>query len=157
SPPYWQRRDRGDSIRSNAPTDRQRFTITLEDHTEEDSEQSKALWARGATIEEWTLVQGSKPASLGAYVVWVCNVQTQRGGIIKIRKRYSEFEQLRKALVRTFPHSSAALPPLPPKSILSRFKPPFLEKRRVGLQYFLTCVLLNPEFSSAPVLKEFMF
>ena len=58
-----------------------------------------------------------------------------------------------------------------------KFQPSFLEKRRVGLAYFLkyashiilrilfkirmliqcSCVLLNPEFSSAPVLKDFIF
>lgn len=74
-----------------------------------------------------------------------------------IRKRYSEFDELRRRLVQTFPHSEAAMPELPPKSRIWKTQPKFLEKRRMGLSYFLNCVLLNPEFSGAPVLKEFVF
>jgi hypothetical protein len=55
------------------------------------------------------------------------------------------------------PHAKHALPPLPPKSALFKFRPKFLETRRIGLQYFLNCVLLNPEFSGSPVLKDFLF
>lgn len=93
----------------------------------------------------------------------------------------------------TFPNSGAAMPPLPPKSVLckqlptgwtsesvhradngeDRFRSRFLEKRRAGLSYFLksvcyngryglelthhSCILLNPEFSGSPVLKDFIF
>lgn len=34
--------------------------------------------------------------------------------------RYSEFDDLRNKLLITFPHSEAAMPPLPPKSIVCR-------------------------------------
>lgn len=57
----------------------------------------------------------------------------------------------------TFPLSEASLPALPPKGVFMKFKSNFLEKRKKGLQYFLNCVLLNPEFSKAPVMKEFLF
>jgi len=75
----------------------------------------------------------------------------------------------------TFPLSEASMPPLPPKGVVSKFRPQFLEHRRIGLQYFLkyvdvsappahcraltppSCVLLNPEFSSSPVMKDFLF
>ncbi|KAI0014850.1 Phox homologous domain-containing protein [Xylariomycetidae sp. FL0641] len=76
---------------------------------------------------------------------------------MNIRKRYSEFDDFRWRLVRTFPGFEAAVPELPPKSLIAKFRPGFLEKRRLGLQYFLNCILLNPEFSGAPVLKEFLF
>lgn len=56
---------------------------------------------------------------------------------MNIRKRYSEFDDLRRRLVQTFPDFEAAVPALPPKSVLKRFHPRFLEKRRAGLQYFL--------------------
>jgi hypothetical protein len=56
---------------------------------------------------------------------------------MNIRKRYSEFDDLRQRLVLTFPNFEAAVPALPPKSVLKRFQPRFLEKRRAGLQYFL--------------------
>jgi hypothetical protein len=94
---------------------------------------------------------------------------------MNIRKRYSEFDEFRSRLIRTFPNFEAAVPELPPKSVISKFRPSFLEKRRAGLQYFLkyvpfqtssrrqladfcdSCILLNPEFSGSPVLKEFLF
>jgi len=76
---------------------------------------------------------------------------------MRIRKRYSEFDDLRDKLLQTFPLSEAAMPQLPPKSVISKFRPKFLEHRRVGLQFFLNCILLNPEFSSSPVLKDFLF
>ena len=56
---------------------------------------------------------------------------------MSIRKRYSEFDDFRRRLVQTFPNFEAAVPPLPPKSVISKFRPPFLEKRRSALQYFL--------------------
>ncbi|KAF2403966.1 Phox-like protein [Trichodelitschia bisporula] len=153
-PPYWQRHVRNNSSLNTG--DSRRSAIQLEDHTEEDSEQSKALWARSARIDDYVIVRGTPPG-IGAYVVWNCLVDTLDGGSITLRKRYSEFLTLRKNLARTFPKSEGAMPPLPPKSIISNFKPKFLEKRREGLSYFLNCILLNPEFSGSPVLKEFLF
>lgn len=102
---------------------------------------------------------------------------------MNIRKRYSEFDDFRHRLRQSFPSFEAAVPVLPPKSVISKFRPNFLEKRRAGLQYFLkyvaashfplpffffwschltgfrlcSCILLNPEFSGSPVLKEFLF
>lgn len=58
-----------------------------------------------------------------------------------IRKRYSEFDDLRRRLIMTFPNFEAAVPVLPPKSVISKFRPKFLEKRRAGLQYFLKWVM----------------
>lgn len=63
-----------------------------------------------------------------------------QGSSFRIRKRFSEFDALRNKLLLTFPNSQAAMPPLPPKSVISKFRPKFLETRRVGLQYFLKCV-----------------
>jgi hypothetical protein len=60
-----------------------------------------------------------------------------QGSSMNIRKRYSEFDDFRGQLIQTFPNFEAAVPHLPPKSIISKFRPRFLEKRRAGLQYFL--------------------
>lgn len=96
---------------------------------------------------------------------------------MNIRKRYSEFDDFRQKLTLSFPNFKAAVPELPPKSAIFKFRPKFLEKRRAGLQYFLkyeastnygllllhgltrssSCILLNPEFSGSPVLKDFLF
>lgn len=61
---------------------------------------------------------------------------------MQIRKRYSEFDDLRNKLLQTFPNSEAAMPPLPPKSAISKFRPKFLEHRRDGLSYFLKYVMV---------------
>lgn len=75
SPPYWQhqRFDSNASIDSFRPA--RRSGITLEDHTEESSEQSGAVWAKSVTIDDHVVVSGSR-TSVGAYVVWNCTVET---------------------------------------------------------------------------------
>lgn len=60
-----------------------------------------------------------------------------QGSYMNIRKRYSEFDDLRRQLIFTFPNFEAAVPILPPKSVISKFRPDFLEKRRAGLEYFI--------------------
>ena len=154
--------------------------IALEDHSEDDSSQSRSYscWARSVTVDAHHVVSGNSPLPalsfhhpsssssstaaagplpIGAYVVWHCTIRTLAGGELALRKRYSEFDALRADLVRCFPHAANMIPPLPRKSVVSRFRPRFLELRRVGLDHFLNCVLLNPEFAAAPVVKEFVF
>lgn len=152
-PPYWSHRryESYSSVKNTKPP-----PITLEDHTEESCEQSDCVWATGVSIDDHVLVSGTVP-TVGSFVVWNCKIETVDGGSIVIRKRYSEFDDLRQKLLMTFPNSGGAMPPLPPKSLFYKFRPSFLEKRRSGLAYFLNCVLLNPDLSSAPVTKEFIF
>ncbi|KAK3299989.1 Phox domain-containing protein [Chaetomium fimeti] len=119
-------------------------------------DRNRACWARSVQVTDPVVVNGSA-TNIGAFVVWNIKVEALNGSRINIRKRYSEFDDLRRRLVQTFPGFEAAVPALPPKSVLKRFHPRFLEKRRAGLQYFLNCILLNPEFSGSPVLKEFLF
>ncbi|KAJ5156588.1 hypothetical protein N7492_009391 [Penicillium capsulatum] len=154
-PPYWQRHERNTS-RTSQSSQTHSALITLEDHTTDpESETSRGLWARSVEIEDHVVVQGK--TGVGAYVVWNCHIQTLDGGPMVVRMRYSEFDDLRQRLISAFPHARNALPALPPKSVLYKFRPTFLENRRAGLEYFLNCVLLNPEFSSSPVVKDFLF
>ncbi|KAJ4383023.1 hypothetical protein N0V86_002250 [Didymella sp. IMI 355093] len=159
-PPYWQRHERNGSRLSSYTSDAG-ARIVLEDHTDETSEQCKVLWAKHVTIDDYVVVSGTAPAlgaySPGQYVVWNCTVETLDGGPMKIRKRYSEFEDLHQKLIKTFPHAVGSMPQFPPKSVVSRFRPRFLERRKQGLSYFLNCILLNPEFAGSPVLKDFLF
>ncbi|PHH75520.1 hypothetical protein CDD80_2317 [Ophiocordyceps camponoti-rufipedis] len=113
--------------------------ITLRDNdTVEHSDRNAACWARAVDIVDYTIVNGGA-TNIGAFVVWTVRVQTVTGGHINIRKRYSEFEDLRAQLIQSFPGFEAAVPVLPPKSFIARFRPAFLDKRRAGLQYFLQC------------------
>lgn len=99
-------------------------------------DRNKACWAKSVEVTNFVVVNGSA-TNIGAFVVWNIRVQTLQGPYMNIRKRYSEFDDFRRDLVRTFPSFEAAVPVLPPKSVISRFRPRFLEKRRAGLQYFL--------------------
>lgn len=95
------------------------------------------LWARQVDIDEYVKIEGDVPG-VGGYIVWLVKVQTLEGGArIVLRKRYSEFEALRAQLAATFPRAGEALPALPAKSVFYKFRASFLEKRRVGLAYFL--------------------
>ncbi|KAL1985719.1 hypothetical protein VTN96DRAFT_7467 [Rasamsonia emersonii] len=156
-PPYWRHhRNASRASQTSIDTAISKPAITLEDHTEDpNSDTSRGLWAKSVTIDDHVVVHGK--TGVGAYVVWICKIEMLEGGPMMIRMRYSEFDELRNLLLAAFPHAKSALPPLPPKSALFKFRPSFLESRRVGLQYFLNCVLLNPEFSGSPVLKDFLF
>ncbi|RMZ86975.1 hypothetical protein DV736_g5800, partial [Chaetothyriales sp. CBS 134916] len=158
SPPYWQHR-KSPSETSQRSLQRSN-AITLSDNTEPQSASpsQSALWAKTVSVIDYVIVKGNSSTGLGAYVVWNCEVQTLDGGPITIRKRYSEFDELRERLVKSFPNSTrTSLPPLPPKSVIYRFRPKFLERRRQGLQYFLTCVMLNPEYAGSEEVKDFIF
>ncbi|KAG7137310.1 PX domain-containing protein YPT35 like [Verticillium longisporum] len=159
SPPYWtnshshQRSISNMSAESVLPAG----AITMQDHEVSDPDhRNKACWAKSVEIVDHVVINGSA-TNIGAFVVWNIKVETLRGSYMNIRKRYSEFDDLREKLMMTFPHFEAAVPPLPPKSVISKFRPKFLDKRRQGLQYFLNCIMLNPEFSGSPVLKDFLF
>lgn len=154
SPPYWQH----NRSASYASIDTEPPPITLEDHTDELSPSTSALWAKAVTIDNYTVVRGGLSPAIGAYVVWNVNVLTLDGGPMKIRKRYSEFDDLRQKLVAAFLNATtSSLPMLPPKSAIYKFRANFLERRRVGLQYFLNCVMLNPEYSGSSIVKDFIF
>ena len=72
-PAFWQHR-RGESfasVRSNAKPP----PISLEDHTEEPSELSASLWAKGVSVNNHVVISGNVPG-VGDYVVWTCKVDT---------------------------------------------------------------------------------
>lgn len=160
SPPYWLMNGTGHrrsisnmSAESVVPIG----AITMRDNEASGrDERNKACWAKSVSITDHVIVNGSA-TNIGAFVVWTIRVETLQGSFMNICKRYSEFDDLRHRLMMTFPDFEAAVPPLPPKSVISKFRPSFLDKRRQGLQYFLNCIMLNPEFSGSPILKEFLF
>lgn len=76
-PPYWQGHQRSVSTQSFTSIENgsRPRPILLEDHTDEGTEQCKALWAKHVTIDDYVIVSGTAPG-LGAYVVWNCTVET---------------------------------------------------------------------------------
>lgn len=111
--------------------------ITLIDRTLLPSELTPGLWARRAQVVDYAIVSGSRTRA-GAYVAWNCAIETFEGAQFTVRKRYSEFFALHAQLKATFPRAVKYLPDLPPKSVISKFRPGFLEGRRKGLSYFLS-------------------
>lgn len=71
TPLYWQhqRAESYASVDNVKPP-----PIRLEDHTEEPSEHSGALWAKSVTVLNYVIVSGK--TGVGAYVVWNCKVET---------------------------------------------------------------------------------
>ena len=71
-PPYWSHRryESYSSVKNTKPP-----PIILEDHTEEPSDQSGAVWAKGVTVDDYVLVSGTVP-SVGNFVVWNCKIET---------------------------------------------------------------------------------
>ncbi|KAJ9651927.1 hypothetical protein H2198_008823 [Neophaeococcomyces mojaviensis] len=156
SPPYWQRK-RSTTQSTNNSLERPQ-AITLKDNTEEASKSHNHLWAKSITIDDHVVIGGNSPGGIGSYIVWICKVETIDGSPMIIRKRYSEFDELRSRLLKAFPDSTkTSLPLLPPKSAIYKFKPKFLEKRRQGLSYFLNCVMLSPQYASSIIVKDFIF
>jgi len=155
SPPYWQRKR--STTQSTINSLERSPAITLKDNTEEVSKSHNHLWARSITIDDHVVIAGN-PTGIGSYIVWICKVETIDGNPMTIRKRYSEFDELRNRLLRAFPESTkTSLPPLPPKSAIYKFRPKFLEQRRQGLSYFLNCVMLSPQYASSVIVKDFIF
>lgn len=77
-PPYWrhQRALSRASLASSVDTHQSsKPAITLEDHTADpNATTTRGLWARSVTIDDHVVVSGK--TGIGAYVVWMCNVQT---------------------------------------------------------------------------------
>ncbi|KAK1247263.1 hypothetical protein MKX07_002172 [Trichoderma sp. CBMAI-0711] len=154
-PPYWPHAFAHQRTVSNVSAE-SILPITLRDNDTSDDDRNSACWAKSVEITDYIVVNGSN-TNIGAFVVWNVRVETLSGSFMNIRKRYSEFDDFRQKLTSSFPNFKAAVPELPPKSAIFKFRPKFLEKRRAGLQYFLNCIMLNPEFSGSPVLKDFLF
>lgn len=98
--------------------------------------------------------------SSGLYLVWPIRIVVDEAthSLISLYKRYSDIEAFRAAVVREFPDEG--IPPLPPKDsfLVERLclLELWLERRRKGIQWFLSNVLLNPRFQHSEVITQFV-
>ncbi|CAO3666320.1 unnamed protein product [Umbelopsis ramanniana] len=92
----------------------------------------------------------------GSYVCYSCTIYSSKGASITARKRYSDFVQLRESLVEHYPRLKTNLPKLPPKKVVGKFTPAFIEKRRRELEYFLKYVSLHPTLGSSMEVKRWL-
>lgn len=127
--------------------------IEMIDHVDQDQDQDKnnKCWCRNVMIGEYTIITGMNKIR---FVVWTICITTKDHARIIIRKRYNEFVTLRQALVRDGLHQM--IPQLPIKSALLNFDPQFLERRRNGLEFFLSSILLHPQLCQHPLVKLFV-
>ncbi|KAL4066107.1 Phox homologous domain-containing protein [Scleroderma yunnanense] len=120
--------------------------IWLGDHSGQSS-----TFSRDVRIGGWTNV-GDQLG--GAFVVYDCAIRTKEGTTIHAHKRYSAFVELYHTLKCTLPrHLLHFIPPLPPKSPFARYRPAFLDRRRLQLQYWLSSVLLHPEIGACQAVR----
>ncbi|PVG04366.1 Phox-like protein [Serendipita vermifera] len=111
-------------------------------------------FARDAIISGWTCVGDHRA---GAYIVYDCVITTKEGTTIHALRRYNDFVTLRHMLMRgLLPKQRGYVPPLPPKSPLARYRPVFLDKRRLALQHWLRTVILHPEIGGCQPLRQWV-
>ncbi|KZP18981.1 hypothetical protein FIBSPDRAFT_1025824, partial [Athelia psychrophila] len=133
-----------------------------------DNSGESLAFARGVRISGWTSV-GDKLG--GAYIgtsylmslnsrnlmqcpcdiLYNCVIiKTKEGTTIHAHKRYSAFDALRSSLERyLLHHQRASILPLPPKSPLARFRPPFSRKEDEDCNFGLraSCILKSVDAS----------
>ncbi|KZT32905.1 Phox-like protein [Sistotremastrum suecicum HHB10207 ss-3] len=115
-----------------------------------------APFAQNVKIDGWTTV-GDKDPTGGGYIVFDCRIITREGITIHIYKRYSSFARLRSVLRNSVPpHLRVMIPPLPPKSPLSKFRQTFLATRRQELECWLAFILLHPDLGGRQEVKNWV-
>ncbi|KAI9489376.1 Phox homologous domain-containing protein, partial [Zychaea mexicana] len=78
------------------------------------------------------------------------------GPSISVRKRYSDFCDLREELVKRYPRLKTSIPKLPPKKVVGKFTPAFVEQRRRDLEYFFKYVVLHPTLGSSATVTHWI-
>ncbi|CDH58696.1 predicted protein [Lichtheimia corymbifera JMRC:FSU:9682] len=92
----------------------------------------------------------------GSYICYSCTVLSDKGPPISVRKRYSDFVELREELVRRYPRLKSSIPKLPPKKVVGKFTPAFVEQRRRDLEYFFKYVVLHPTLGTSPIITQWI-
>jgi hypothetical protein len=134
--------------------------ITLE---EEDPQAASACWATDVRVGECTIVTGDKGQR---FACWTIVVTMASGSVVSLRKRYSELDALAQQLARELGSTAASgsgsgrgtemIPSLPPKRVLQNLESKFLAKRRAGIEWFLSCVLLDPALANTRAVRAFV-
>ncbi|KAL0077660.1 hypothetical protein J3Q64DRAFT_1746731 [Phycomyces blakesleeanus] len=92
----------------------------------------------------------------GSYICYSCTVLSNKGASIIVRKRYSDFVDLREELIKKYPKMKKNIPKLPPKKVVGNFTPVFVEHRRRDLEYFFKYVVLHPSLGNSSIVKHWI-
>ncbi|KAI9102023.1 hypothetical protein DFS34DRAFT_647807 [Phlyctochytrium arcticum] len=111
-----------------------------------------------------TITQTQKNADAGgAYILYLIHVSLPNALNTEAGRRYSEFESMRKLLVKL--HPTVVVPPIPEKNSVADYAtkpkkaksdPNFVERRRVLLQSFLNRVGAHPVLRQEHVFHRFL-
>ena len=115
---------------------------------------NSSSWCVNCSITDPLIVEGD---NMGKYTLWNVRFKLARGGHITVKKRYSDFESLHRALARRY-GKQVVVNDLPPKNSLfeDRFSGEFLERRRSGLEYWLNSVVLDPLLGYSGDVRHFV-
>ncbi|KAI9281613.1 Phox homologous domain-containing protein [Sporodiniella umbellata] len=92
----------------------------------------------------------------GSYICYSCTLFSDKGTPITVRKRYSDFVELREDLITHYAYLKKSIPKLPPKKVVGKFTPTFVEQRRKELEYFFKYVVLHPTLGASPIVKRWI-
>lgn len=94
-------------------------------------------------------------SAVSRYTTYLVRGELRGGPVFRTRRRYSDFEWLRKVLVAHFP--GIVVPQIPKKQRTGRFEEAFIEARRAGLEEFLQrCFRRKFIAMQSPLLARFL-
>ncbi|KAJ1985020.1 hypothetical protein H4R34_000277 [Dimargaris verticillata] len=122
------------------------------EYTEVDDAESAAvpLFATEVTVTDPIRVG----FSLNSYVVYKCRAQRPDGTEVAVHRRYTDFENLRRALARAYRPFRRGIPKMPEKKVVGNFDREFLEHRQHELQYLLSYLVLHPVIGTSPLIPR---
>lgn len=135
---------------NNAVDDGRSSTST----TAENHRQTNSSWCVNCSVTDPLIVEGD---NMGKYTLWNVRFKLSKGGHITVKKRYSDFEALHRALAKRY-GKQVVVGNIPPKNSLfeDRFSGEFLERRRSGLEYWLNSVVLDPLLGYSNEVRRFV-
>lgn len=122
--------------------------ILLQDETTErdEADEQSGIFYVSVSLSEPTIVQPTADSLGYAYVTYLVTAQTNTGATLRVRRRYSDFRQLDRALRMRFGKEMSILVKFPPKTgiLVNTLDAKFVKRRMADLELWLASVVLNP-------------
>jgi hypothetical protein len=59
-------------------------------------------------------------------------------------------------LIKNYNYLRKSIPKLPPKKVVGKFTPAFVEQRRRELEYFFKYIVLHPTLGASPIVRRWI-